>query len=266
MLKIIPIFAIILNSLNFIFMLYILSKLLDGFTSPINWILGLLRLAIFFKKKKIRTWLICVALASSLIFTNIPLYIEACRAWSAPYRTPLDTTVVYDLAIVLGGSTSYSNEWGQIDYSDSGDRMTEAIRLYRNGRIKKMLVSGDQAINIYKGKSYAPYFLSYMDQMGVKREDIILEQKARTTRENILRINEIISNYNHPKILLITSGWHLRRAMKGFKSSGLNLVPYGVDVPSRNEMHGWNEWLPFWQVAVKWQELIHEIVGMAIIN
>lgn len=247
-------------------MLYILSKLLDFITSPVNWIMGLLLLALFIRKKKIRTWLICVAIGASLIVTNVPLYIEACRAWSAPYRTPLDTTVVYNLAVVLGGSTAYSNEWGQIDFSESADRMTEAIRLYRNGRIKKVLVSGEQAINIFKGKTYAPYFLSYMEQMGVKREDIILEQKARTTRENILRINEIISNYDHPKILLITSGWHLRRAMKGFKTYGFNLVPYGVDVPSRNEMQGWNEWLPSWNAAVKWQELIHEIVGMTVIN
>ena len=247
-------------------MLYILSKLLDGFTSPINWILGLLLLALFIRKKKLRSWLISGAIVLSLIFTNALLQIEAYRSWSAPYRTPLDTTVVYDLAVVLGGSTDYSREWAQINYSESADRMTETIRLYRIGRIKKMLISGENAINIYNGKSYAPYFLDYMEQMGVKREDIILEQKARTTRENIGFINEIISKYDHPKILLVTSGWHLRRAMKGFNNTGLNLVPYGVDVPSRVKINSWNELLPSWKTAVKWQELIHEIVGMAVIN
>ena len=228
--------------------------------------MGLLVLALFIRKKKLRSWLLLGTFVFSLIITNNLLQIEACRAWSAPYRTPLDTTVVYDLAVVLGGSTEYSWEWAQINYSDCGDRMTEAIRLYRMGRIKKLLISGEQAINIYKGKSFAPYFLNYMEQMGVKREDIVLEQKARTTRENVLLINEIITKYDHPKILLITSGWHLRRAMKGFKNAGMNLVPYGVDVPSRVIINSWNELLPSWKTAVKWQELIHEIVGMAVIN
>ena len=129
-----------------------------------------------------------------------------------------------------------------------------------------MLISGEQAINIYHGKSYATQFLNYMEQMGVKREDIVLEQKARTTRENIMLINEMVSKNDHPKILLITSGWHLRRAMKGFKTSGLNIVPYGVDVTSREEIHSFSELLPAWKAAVKWQELIHEIVGMAVIS
>ena len=226
----------------------------------------MLLLAIFIRKGKLRSWLLWGSLAVSLIFTNGQLQTEACRAWSAPYRIPLDTTVVYDLAVVLGGSTGYSKEWSQIDFSELADRMTEAIRLYRTGRIKKILVSGDQAINIYDGKTYAPYFLDYMEQMGVNRQDIILEQKARTTRENITLINEIISKYDRPAILLITSGWHLRRAMKGFKNSGLNLVPYGVDVPSRDDIHSWNELLPSWSTAVRWQVLIHEMVGMVVIS
>lgn len=226
----------------------------------------MLLLAIFIRKKIIRTWLLCGTLVLSLIFTNGQLQIEAYRAWSAPYRAPLDTTVVYDLAVVLGGSTGYSKEWHQIDYNESADRMTETIRLYRDGRIKKILISGDQAINIYNGKTYAPYFLNYMEQMGVNRQDIILEQKAMTTRENILLIKEIVSKSDHQRILLITSGWHLRRAMKGFKASGLDLVPYGVDVPSRDEIHSWSELLPSWNAATKWQALIHEIVGMMVIS
>ena len=247
-------------------MLYIFSKLLDFMTSPINWIFGLLVLSIFIKIGKLRSWMLCGALLLSLIFTNDQIQIEARRAWSAPYRTALDTSVVYDLAVVLGGSTDYSKEWGQINYNDAADRMTEAIRLYRMGMIKKILVSGDRAINIFHGKTYAPYFLDYMVQMGVNLQDIILEQEAMTTRENISLIKEIISKFDHPRILLITSGWHLRRSMKGFKASGLNLIPYGVDVPSRDKLYSWNELLPSWNVAVKWQALIHEIVGMMVIN
>ena len=235
-------------------------------TSPINWILGFLLLAIFIKKNKLRSLLLWGTLLLSLIFTNKQLLIEANRAWSAPFCTPLDTTVVYDIAVVLGGSTDYSKEWHQIDYNEAADRMTEAIRLYRIGRIKKILVSGDQAVNFYNGKTYAPYFLNYMEQMGVNHQEIILEQKAMTTRENIFRIKEMILKYEQPKILLITSGWHLRRAMKGFKASGLNLVPYGVDVPSREDIRSWHELLPSWYVVLKWQALIHEIVGMAVIN
>lgn len=247
-------------------MFFVFSKLLNFFTCPINWIIGLFILFFIFKRKQYRRLLLFFSIIVALIFTNGQLNTLAVRAWSKPYLYNSLNDSVYEFAIVLGGSTDYNPELNQVDYNEKGDRMTEAIRLYRLGRVKKLYLSGESAFNFENGKSNAMLFLHYMKELGVNPKDIILEQEARTTSENIRNLKALISHQRNSSCLLITSGWHMRRALKGFSKSGLNIMPYSVDMPKPLDKGEWYSYLPSWRAAIAWQELIHEIVGMAVIN
>jgi uncharacterized SAM-binding protein YcdF (DUF218 family) len=248
-------------------LIFTLTRLLNFFTSPINWIILFLILGLTVRNKLYKKLFIWLTIALMIVFTNGQLNLLALRAWSAPYSHPLDSTSTFEIAIVLGGSTGYNPELKQIDYNSRGDRMTEAIRLYRLGRVKKLYLTGESAFIIKKeSKCYAPDFLQYMMEMGVNPKDIQLEQHARTTRENILNLQKLLgTDKSRMPCMLITSGWHMRRALKGFSNSGLILVPYAVDSPGPDESENWYDYLPSWRAALAWQELIHEIVGMAII-
>lgn len=247
-------------------MIFVLSKLFDLFTSPINWIVALLLIALFIKKKKFRRRILISSILLFILFTNGRLYVLAITAWSNAYNNPLPIAQPYDIAIVAGGSVGYSAQWHQLDYNEKGDRITEAIRLYRLGMIKKLYFSGEAAFNDLNGVCYAPEFLTYMQQMGVPREAIILDQKARSTRENIINLTALLKNqHTQTPLLLITSGWHMRRLLKGFSGSGLDLVPYAVDVPSWDSTYTWQDLLPSWDAALNWQKLIHELAGILII-
>ncbi|MEI6680464.1 MAG: YdcF family protein [Mariniphaga sp.] len=246
-------------------MLFIVSKLFNFFTLPVNWIFGLLILWFILKKGLPKRILLGVILFISVVFTNGLLFVSAMNAWSKPYCTPPDSTLRFEIAIVAGGSVGYSQQLQQVDYNAKGDRITEAIRLYRLGRVKKLYLSGESAFNFINGRSYAPQFLQYMRQMGVDPQDIILDRYARTSRENIANLTRLLASQDHAKpILLITSGWHMRRLLKGFEGSGLHLVPYAVDVPNIDPIHEWMDYLPSWDAAMEWQKLIHEIFGMVI--
>ncbi len=144
--------------------------------------------------------------------------------------------------------------------------ITEAIRLYRLGKVKKLLITVEGAINYKKGISYADKFIRYMEDMGVDTKDIILEKEARTTSENIENIKGLIpSSSNDVSFLLITSGHHMRRVLKGFENSGLNITPYGVDVPSVHPKLIWRDFMPSWKAAMSWQKIFHEMIGLAVI-
>ncbi|MEI6143527.1 MAG: YdcF family protein [Mariniphaga sp.] len=245
---------------------FIFSKLFNVFTSPINWIVGLLVICALLKNPKSRrvAWSLVVCLF--LAFTNGQLLNKAVMAWSAHYLQVPDTNMVYQLAIIAGGSTGYSEVLQQVDYNERGDRMTEAIRLYRLGKIKKLYLSGESAFNLIQGISYAPQFLSYMQQMGVDTTDIVLEKQARTTQENIDNLKKLLPAESiQMPVLLITSAWHMRRLMKGFYGSGLCLVPYPFDLTGPSQHQEWQDYLPSWQNAMGWQDLIHEMVGSLII-
>ena len=249
-------------------MLFIISKLVDCITSPINWIFFLLLLGCVLGPRLSKGWmksLYILTFILFLIFTNSRLSVLALDIWSREYRGTLVNEQVFDLAIVAGGSVGYSPGWGQIDYNDRGDRVIEAIRLYRKGRVKKLYLSGEMAFNDFDGISYYQEFLQYMDEMGVAAEDIILERQARTTAENIQYLMELLPQSGTPSILVITSGWHMRRVLKGFEGFGLNLTPYPVDVPSLYPVSEWQEYLPSWQAAQNWKLIFHELLGLLII-
>ncbi len=250
-------------------MLFVVSKLVDGITSPINWILFLLIMGCLLRHYCNSWWRntpYLLACFFFLVFTNPKLSVLALDLWSSPYNAPLPEDQVFDIAIVAGGSVAYSPRWNQVDYNGRGDRIVEAIRLYRNGIVKKLFLSGEMAFNDYGGVSYFDEFLAYMAQMGVPAKDIVLERQARTTSENIQYLKRLIARENNSSsILVITSGWHMRRVMKGLAGSDLNLTPYAVDVPSSYPVHQWQEFLPSWQAAMNWKLLFHELLGLMII-
>ena len=257
-------------------MLFIFSKLFNFFTSAFNWIFILLIAALFVKRKNIKRGLLIAAFAFTLVFTNKQLITIALNQWAEPFHRTLPIQQEYDVAIILGGSVSYSQWWHQTDFNEHANRITEAIRLYRLGKVKKLYILGESAFSYKKGITYAPQFKEYMLQMGVNPEDIILEQNSRTTRENIINLKQLFKDQNlgHINALLITSGWHMRRALKGFKNAGftqedaaglMQITPYAVDVPSLPSRLEWTDFLPTWKAVQNWQMLIHEIVGILVI-
>ena len=96
--------------------------------------------------------------------------------------------------------------------------------------------------------------------MGVKSENIILEDKSKNTLENIIYSKKILDNIGG-KWYLITSAFHMKRAIYLAKKFDLQVVPYPVD----------------WQIKEKeisflsydlrlsfryWDIILHELAGI----
>jgi uncharacterized SAM-binding protein YcdF (DUF218 family) len=66
--------------------------------------------------------------------------------------------------------------------------------------------------------------------LGVPLDVIWVEGQARNTIENGIYVQQMISEKKlSPKVLLVTSAWHMRRAMMIFGSVGLDPVPAAID-------------------------------------
>ena len=202
-------------------MFFILSKLLNLFTHPVNWIMILLISGYLLKNRRWQKRILWTALVLTLVCTNRQLSNLALDAWAGKWNKPLPENQVFDLALVPGGTIDYTPEWDQPNVNESFDRILEAIRLYRKGQVKKMYLLGESAFNHYNGVNAA--------------------------------------------IVVITSGTHMRRLMKGFRGSGLNLTPRVVDVAGVQPIRTWIELLPSWDAARDWQKLFHEVAGMLVI-
>ncbi|MBR4388268.1 MAG: YdcF family protein, partial [Prevotella sp.] len=171
---------------------------------------------------------------------------------------------VYHYGIVLGGFGEWDEERDRPDFSKHVDRLLEGIQLYHKGAIKKIILASDGSNRIPDDpddQSGNPIGMrKYIERLGVAPSDLILENKATTTRENaqflLEQFGDSLKN-EHP--LLITSAEHMRRAVMTFEQAGIPVDPYATDcIIKENEKN--KKWFSL-TVMTNWQSLLHELLG-----
>ena len=105
-------------------------------------------------------------------------------------------------------------------------RLAEAARLYfncknHNKRCVILAVGGDPSES---GISEAETLAGLLKQMNIPESEVLTETKSRHTYENALYSKRIINNLNFDNVVLVTSGFHMKRAEICFKLAGLNPI------------------------------------------
>ncbi len=247
-------------------MFFEISKLLHILVSPITWILLLVLGAVWFQRWLIlRFFCISTAILFFFIFTCPVLQEWVCYQLSSGYRQPSwRNQHVYETAIVMGGFGKMNAHTGSlVSTGKTSDRLWEAVRLYRLGKVKKILITGDSSIDEKVTPHARELFLTYMAQQGVSPIDFILENQARNSYENAVYSIQLLKERGQTDrdCLLITSSSHIKRSLECFASQGWHpdWFPAGVpDAPS-NITH--RSFYPQWETAIEWQSLFHEWLG-----
>ena len=248
-------------------MFFIASKIFYFLLGPYTWLLVALGFAFYSKNERRRKLGRRWAIAIALIFSNSFLYKEVCRQWEV-FGTPINKTGHYDVAIVLGGMTDYNNDLQELSIRRGGDRIWQAITLYKTGHVKKLLISGDHGNLIDRGLHEAKQLKALLIRWGIPKEDILTDIKSRNTHENAVESKKTLQKvYPEAKsILLVTSGRHMRRSMGCFEAVGLKCTPFSTDLytgPKR--FYTIEDFLiPNVSVMDDWHGLIKEFVGYLV--
>lgn len=249
-------------------MFFILSKLLKVFIFPITWIIGLLIIAYFVKNKQKRRVIFIISCILLVVFTNKPILNHFQYALTKNYAKTNDPQKHYRVAVVMGGFGHMNTQTNQLCYfQDRGARIWEPIRLWECGIVDKILVSGDQTIELNKdGETTADHFLHYMHQVGIPDTCWILEQQARNTQENATYSIAILDSlgYQADDCLLVTSASHMKRAYNCFLDEGWSMSTYAVNIYSKPGRLRFQDILPSWQTLIDWNELFNEWVGVIV--
>ena len=189
-------------------MSFIVSKILIFILQPIIWIFVTLLFAVFSKNQGLRKKLLVIAVSLLFIFSNRFLVGKAYNFYEASY--PVEKK--YDIGILLGGF-SKSTKGDQLAVNERGDRLIQAIYLFKTGIIKKILVSGGSGKLIGKESIEAELAWKYLKSIGVPDSSILIENKSKNTIENAKFSAELV-NKNHfdPSVLVMTSAWHIPRS------------------------------------------------------
>ena len=135
-----------------------------------------------------------------------------------------------DFVIVLGGGASQgANE--RFQGNGSGDRLILAAQLYHAGTAKHIICTGKR-IKELTTSANDPADLSTDILRRLNVPDHVIEQVGgRTTSEEMKTLGERFAN-SEARVGVLTSAWHLRRAMKLAKRNGLDATPIPADLMS----------------------------------
>lgn len=219
----------------------------------------------FFSKKNIRQKRGKIALiAIGLIFSNTVLFKEVCRQWEVFSPKP-QTLTTYDVGIVLTGMGEYNNDLKVFSARRGIDRIWQAISLYKSGKIAKILITGDHGYLFDKGLHEAVQIKEVLVHWGIPENDILTETKSKNTYENAIETKKMLSIHlpNAKKILLITSGKHMRRSRACFAKANLTVDTYSTDLyTGPNRYYTFDEYIiPDVSTMSDWHGLLKEMVG-----
>jgi len=158
-----------------------------------------------------------IGLATVLVITT-PLVAWWAHAYSGTILQPRgDVLILLSAAGDDHGEISYSSYW----------RARQAINAWRTGGFKKIVVSGGGG----------PGILDFLVTNGVPADAIVAEWQSRSTRENGIAVARIIQGMPGKKVLL-TSDFHMYRALRVFRKLGMDVTP----MPAPDALHATQHW------------------------
>ena len=143
-----------------------------------------------------------------------------------------------DGIIVLGGSVipDVSVEWQQLETNESHERLTSFIQLAQLYPDARLVFSGGSASTDEDQPTEAQIAETYFLKSGISAERLLVENKARNTAENVSYSRQLVSPQSNETWIMITTAYHMPRAVGVFCQQNWKVIPYPVDhqtLPSR---------------------------------
>jgi uncharacterized SAM-binding protein YcdF (DUF218 family) len=247
-------------------MFFVLSKVLKFVVDPFNWILFLFLVGLIktYRKRGGKGYL--VASFGLMLFFSNPLLSNLAIGWWEPDTYP-DSLITqpYEVGILLSGATrGLDLNANRPLYGPGADRVMQTISLYKNGKVKNILLTGGSGSVEHPEQRESYWIRKVLLEASIPDSVIYMENESRNTWENAkLSTDFVLKNPSlSGRRLLITSAFHMNRAHACFKKAGLDCDVYPVD--SGESMISWNPYrtiIPDIHAISTWDRLIHEWIG-----
>ncbi|HYE87794.1 MAG TPA: ElyC/SanA/YdcF family protein [Vicinamibacterales bacterium] len=167
------------------------------------------------------------AIAIYLLLFHTPLL-----WWVAAPLKISEPPVAADAIVVFAGGVGESGKAG----GGFQERVSQAITLYKAGFAPRVIFSSGYVFTMHE----AAVMKSVAVDNGVPEQAILLEERAATTFENVVYSNRILLNNGWKRILLVSSPYHMRRAMLTWRKVSPEVTVTPTPVPqSEFYTHSW---------------------------
>lgn len=142
------------------------------------------------------------------------------------------------IVVVSGGNTNARTEAG--------------VELLKNGWADKIVFSG--AAEDKSGPSNAAAMRLHAMEQGISSDAIILDEDSETTQQNAEKTKSIFEDNNFKNIILVTSGYHQRRASLEFDKRAGDITIRNHPITQDGD---WGWW--WWMTPRGWWLTVSEL-------
>jgi uncharacterized SAM-binding protein YcdF (DUF218 family) len=163
------------------------------------------------------------------------------RARAAEAQAP---ACCYDAIVVLGGgiTPAVPPYLMEPDLADAADRVWHAARLYHRGVAGRVIVSGGSMLGGGPATTEAEAMRRFLIDLGVPSDAIVSEGNSLNTLQNIRNVRQMVGG---GRVALITSAYHMPRALQLARQGNLNVGAFPTDWKAPSEARtSWENWVP----------------------
>lgn len=213
-----------------------IAKLGWALVSPANLLALLLVFATFFIWLRWRLGMILLRLITVMVVPLwwYPLGDVLLYPLESRFSQLQSTPDQVDGIIVLGGGEDYraSLAWQQPQLGEGGERYLAGAQLARAYPSVQVIYSGGSPLINHPDSGEMMVFASRLfQQTGLNPERLILETGSRNTAENFRQLQSLLPDADG-RYLLVTSAFHMPRAVGVAEKQGISVTPYPVDYRS----------------------------------
>ncbi len=203
-------------------------------------------------------------LSSSILVS----YLEKVLESSIESIVPSDKDP-FDYIVVLGGGTSAAPN-GRPQFGPAGDRVGFAAKLYLDGTVKKLVTTGDNLnlTGVLSGGFRQADDPSQQTKnlwigLGIPA-DSIFEISGQNTISEMAALKAHPEFWKDKRCAILTSAFHLPRAMQLAKRAGISAIPIAADFRALGSSLTLNKFVPDVEELLTLQHIIKEWIAMRI--
>ena len=242
----------------------LISKAIALWLLPPGGIILLAILGWYGRRQRWGRGLMLLAVTALLLLSLAPVRDLLIRPLEMAYP-PLDVARIQpgDAIVVLGGGINgLAPEYGGVDFLSEASLMRTAFALSLTKRhALPVWLSGGRPLHEDQ-QPEAEVMRRWLVANGVNPALLHAENGSNNTWQNAALLKPLLRSADVRRVILVTTAWHMPRAVWSFEQAGIVVVPAPCDYSSSQRRYTILDWFPDAGVFADSADALHEYLGL----